>query len=332
LGYVPPSQKPFLFNPSKGFIATANNQTVEPSFSYYVGMDYAPGYRAARIEDFLSKKEKLSTSDFQELQGDMMCLPAIGFMKSLQRLEVRGAKASRLLDILRSWDFSLAPESTGGAIYSVLFYRLLENTFRDDLEDLADIFFGAGSTPLLNLTRFTGHCRVILLDLMSDPGSPWFDDIRTSQREDLQAVLEKSLEETADFLMETLGTDPASWKWGKLHEMTMVHALGSAKPLDRILNLGPFPVGGDFTTVWQSSMKPGMDFRLSGWTASNRHIYDLEDWDRSTGAIVPGQSGMFGSPHYNDQVELWLHVNHHPLHYSRSRVESEAASKLLLTP
>jgi penicillin amidase len=313
---VAPSRKPFLVNPPKGFIATANNQTVNPDFPYYIGMDYAPGYRAARIEDFLSEKEKLSTSDFRELQGDLMCLPAMGFMESLQGVEVKGTAAARLLDLLKMWDYSLAPDSTGGAVYSVLFYRLLENTFRDELEDLADIFFGAGSTPLLNLTRFTGHCRVILLDLMSDPDSPWFDDIRTAHRENLQAVLEKSLEETAGFLTQTLGADPADWEWGKLHEMTMVHALGRTRPLDRIFNLGPFPAGGDFTTVWQSSMRPGMDFRLSGWTASNRHIYDLEDWDRSMGAIVPGQSGMFGSPHYDDQVNLWLRVEHHPLHYS----------------
>jgi penicillin amidase len=112
----------------------------------------------------------------------------------------------------------------------------------------------------------------------------------------------------------------------------MVHPLGRAKPLDRIFNLGPFPLGGNFTTVWQSAMKPGMDFRVAGWTASNRHIYDLKDWDRSVGSIVPGQSGMFGSPHYDDQVDLWLQVGHHPLHYSRSRVESEAATRLKLNP
>jgi penicillin amidase len=75
-----------------------------------------------------------------------------------------------------------------------------------------------------------------------------------------------------------------------------------------------------------------MDFDRFEWTASNRHIYDLEDWDRSLGMIVPGQSGMPGSPHYQDQMELWLRVEHHPLYFSRLRVESEAAHLLVLRP
>ena len=99
-----------------------------------------------------------------------------------------------------------------------------------------------------------------------------------------------------------------------------------------IFNLGPFEVGGHLSTVWQAAVRPGMDFRLSGWTASNRHIYDLKDWDQSLAAIVPGQSGMLGSPHYDDQMEQWLRVDHHPLYYSRSKLESEAKHVLILKP
>jgi penicillin amidase len=75
-----------------------------------------------------------------------------------------------------------------------------------------------------------------------------------------------------------------------------------------------------------------MDFDLNGWTVSNRHIYDLSDWDQSLASIAPGQSGMIGSPHYDDQMDNWLNVGCHPLYYSRSRVESEAAHLLTLNP
>ena len=77
---------------------------------------------------------------------------------------------------------------------------------------------------------------------------------------------------------------------------------------------------------------PGMDFKLNGWTVSNRHIYDLADWDRSLASIVPGQSGMPGSPFYSDQVALWLKAGHHPLFYSRTGVESNATRSLTLSP
>ena len=114
--------------------------------------------------------------------------------------------------------------------------------------------------------------------------------------------------------------------------MEIKHTLGAVKPLNLIFNLGPFEVSGHFATVAQSAVKPGMDFSLKGWTVSNRHIYDLADWDRSLACIVPGQSGMIGSPHYADQVQDWLKVDHHPLYFSRKKVESEAEGILLLKP
>jgi penicillin amidase len=332
LGYVSPNQKPFLLNPERGFVATANNRVVSSGYPRYLSTDYASGYRAARIEQVLSQNGEKSIDDFRTLQGDFKCLPAAQFIAALEGIEVQSPDARELLNRLRSWDQVLGPDSVGGAIYSVLFYRLLENTFRDELGPVADRFFGVGLTYLEPLNRFSQHSRVIFQRLMADPNSYWFDDINTPERENLAHILEKSLTETAAFLRQQLGTDPSSWRWGKLHQIEMPHPLGSVKPLDRILNIGPYEVGGHFSTVWQSAVNPGMDFRLTGWTVSNRHIYDLKDWDRSLGAIVPGQSGMFGSPHYDDQVEMWLKVDHHPLYYSKAKVESEAKHVLVLEP
>ncbi len=332
LGYVSPSQKPFLLNPARGFIATANNKVVGSDYPRYLAADYASGYRAVRIEEVLSRNRKTSKDDFRTLQGDLKCLPAAQFMAALEGIEVLSPEARQIFERLRSWDQVLGPESVGGAIYSVLFYRLLENTFRDELGPVADRFFGVGLTYLEPLNRFSQHSRVILQRVMEDHHSSWFDDINTPERENLAHILEKSLMETAAFLKQQLGTEPSAWRWGKLHQIEMEHPLGSVKPLDKVFNIGPYEVGGHFSTVWQSAVNPGMDFRLKGWTTSNRHIYDLEDWDKSLGAIVPGQSGMIGSPHYDDQVEMWLKVDHHPLYYSRGKVESEAKHLLVLKP
>jgi penicillin amidase len=167
---------------------------------------------------------------------------------------------------------------------------------------------------------------------MSDPESPWFDDVTTPDRETLDNMIEKSLHETETFLKKSLGSDPSDWRWGTLHKMVVKHPLGEVKPLDKIFNLGPFETGGHFSTVWQSTLMPGMDFSYNGWTASNRNIYDLQDWDKCRGSIVPGQSGMFGSPYYSDQMKLWLDVKQHPLYFSRARVEAEAKNRLILNP
>ena len=332
VGYLPPDKKPFLLDPPKGFLVTANNRIVGPDYPHYISVDYSAGFRAARINEMLSEKKKVSKADCRALQGDLKSLSAVEFIEALNGIKVKSPEARDLMNRLHAWDCVLDPASVGGAIHSVLFYRLMENTFRDELGPLADRFFGIGLTPIEPLNRFVEHSRIILLRLMTNRESPWFDNVNTPQKETLSDILEKSLNETAGFLKQNLGPDASAWRWGRLHQVSFNHPFGRIKPLDRLFNLGPYEGGGHFSTVWQSAVRPGMDFSLNGWTVSNRHIYDLNDWDRSLGAIVPGQSGMVSSPHYDDQVSLWLEVDHHPLYYSRSKVEAQARSILVLKP
>jgi penicillin amidase len=331
-GYVPPDEKPSLLNPDQGFVATANNRVVGEDYPYYLSADYLPPFRAERIRQVLADNARVSKAGFKELQGDYKCLEAAPFIQIIANMEVQAPGAKDLLDRLRTWDQRLGPDSAGGAIYVVLFYRLLENTFKDDLGEAADAFFGRGLTPLNPLNTFVAHSRLILVHAMADPTSAWFDDTTTPAKETLNEMLSKSLVETDAFLRRTLGPDPTAWRWGRLHQIVFQHPLGQVKPLDKLFNLGPFEAGGHFSTVWQSGVLPGMDFNYNGWTVSNRHIYDLADWDNSLGTIVPGQSGMWGSPHYSDQMEMWRTVGHHPLYFSKERVEAEATKRLTLTP
>jgi penicillin amidase len=332
LGYLDPGEKLSFLNPDQGFAVTANNRVAGPEYPYYLSGDYMYGFRAARIADMLEKGGTISLNAMGRLQGDLKCLEAERVISALDGIEVSGPEARELLSRLRSWDCVLGTESTEGAIYSVFFYRLLENTFRDELGDLADRFFGVGLIPTAPMNLFVEHSRAILMNMLREPNNAWFDNVGTPKRETLADQLEKSLAETAAFITKELGPDMAKWRWGCLHKAEIKHPLGRVKPLDRLFNLGPFEVGGHFSTVWQTSIMPGMDFRLEGWTASNRNVYDLQHWDRSLAAIIPGQSGMVGSSHYGDQMEMWLKVGHHPLYYSKASVESAAKEVLTLTP
>ncbi len=331
-GYLPDEEKPWRLNPPEGFMATANNRLAVEEFARYLSADYLPPYRAQRIAQVLADKAKVSKEDCRTLQGDYQSLQAKEVLQALSRIKVHAPDAKDLLNRLRAWDCDLGPQSMGAAIYEVLFFRLMKNTFQDELGDTADYFFGQGLSMLNPLSSYAGHSRLMLTHLLSKPDSAWFDDIATPEKETLSTILEKSLSETDRFLRQTLGSDPAAWRWGRLHRIEFRHPLGQVKPLDKIFNLGPYEAGGDLSTVWQSTAAPGMDFNYKGWTVSNRHIYDLADWDNSLGMIVPGQSGMWGSPHYSDQMVLWLTVGHHPLYFSQARVENEAKQRLILSP
>ena len=96
------------------------------------------------------------------------------------------------MDKLRGWEPLLLPGSPEAAIFAVLSQRLLENTFRDEMGSLAELFLGVGLNGLEPLDRFLEHSRSILLDLLSEPASPWFDDVRTPERRPSRTSLKKA--------------------------------------------------------------------------------------------------------------------------------------------
>ena len=85
--------------------------------------------------------------------------------------------------------------------------------------------------------------------MLEQPDSPWFDLGNGERRDD---VLKMALQQSVEFLKQELGSQMKDWKWGKLHQLTFGHVLGEQKPLDRIFNIGPFPIGGDGNTIWSS--------------------------------------------------------------------------------
>jgi len=331
-GYLAPAQKPFILNPARGFVATANHRIVDDAFVPYISQDYSLGYRAARINQVLDGLTAATMDDFRRLQGDYRNPAAGPLIAAFNAVGAKSAEGHGLLERLGRWDGTMGPDSGEGAIFAVLCQRLLANTFADELGELSERFFGVGLTYVEPLNRFVEYAPAILQSLLAEPQSPWFDDVGTPDRETLAEILDKSLNQTHALLTERLGQDPSTWRWGRLHTVELPHPLGTVKPLDRIFNLGPFEGGGHFATVWQSAVMPGGDFKLNGWSVSNRHIYDLKDWDRSLGAIVPGQCGVYGSPHYSDQMDIWRQGGHHLLCYSRQKVEKEAKAVLALVP
>jgi penicillin amidase len=102
--------------------------------------------------------------------------------------------------------------------------------------------------------------------------------------------------------------------------------------LKPFFNRGPFPLGGDHTTVWATGASfhdlntdrvVGPPFRL---------IADLSDLRNSLGLLSPGQSGNPSSPHYDDQAQAWHTASYHRLLYERNEVEVETISVLHLLP
>ena len=65
---------------------------------------------------------------------------------------------------------------------------------------------------------------------------------------------------------------------------------------------------------------------------SMHYIMDLSDPDLSLRVIPSGISGNFLSPHYDDQIEMYLKGKYRPFVFSREKVNEQKKYRLLLIP
>jgi penicillin amidase len=323
-GYVPFDEKPHVINPPAGFLATANGRVADENYPYSIGRYWEPEDRITRIREVLSAKERLSVRDFQDLQQDIRCLLASEMTPLLVRaLRSRSSdeKSMRAADILSGWDFRMSKESPAAALFELTYRRFLDHVFRDELgEALHGAYLKAVAFP-------PRAVRAIL----KKGTSPWLDDVTTPEKEGLEEMLLKSLDQAFSELGIVKAEDPAKCRWGQLHQLTFVHALGKKKPLDRIFNLGPYPVDGNNLTVNKKQYLLEEAFKCS-YGVSERMIVDLSDMDRAFHVLPTGQSGHLKSPHHQDQVELYLEGRYHTAWRSPADMAAHAKTKMTLRP
>jgi penicillin amidase len=329
-GYIPFEELPHLYNPPSGYVATANNRVVGDDYPHYIGREYTMGDRAQRIVELIDAQDQVDAAYVQRMQFDLVSPSARVVTGYLGRLEVDDAELTPVVEMMRDWDGELAANSPAAAVYQVFMRRLIILALSDKLGDLTIRYAGKGPTPVLaEGSMFGARAWEWVQKTLTEPDSHWFDLGNGETRDD---VMRLALRETVDFLKAELGPEISYWGWGKLHTLTYAHVLGRVKPLDKLFNRGPYPLGGDGTTVW-STATSRYDLSCEDVIGPPfRFIADLGDLRNSLGLLAPGQSGQPGSKHYDDQVQAWFTGEYHPMLYAREDVEREAETRLQLVP
>lgn len=310
-GYVPNSELPHSFNPAAGFIATANHKMIPENYPYNVGFEWAAPYRVHRIEEVLSgirdTQRKITVSDVEKLQTDVVSLPAQQLLKLLKEASPNPTAASQ---ILLGWDATVNRESAAAALYEVWLRYLQKAVSAKEGFETAE--------EHLSLEK--------VLEELSNPSPQVVGaDALTGRNQLLLQTLDSAWKQTEQLL----GPDPQKWSWGALHTIRFRHSLDRLPEAATLLDLGPVSRPGDSNTV--NATWVGNKFEQEGG-ASYREILDSGDWDRSLAVNTPGQSGQPGSPHYSDLLPLWDKGEYFPLVYSRKAIEANAPDRLVLAP
>lgn len=309
-GYVPVEEIPVVLNPKENFITSANNKILK-DFKYHISNLWEPSSRIDRIYELLNSKEKHSAEDFKKYQMDITSpyakLITSHIVKAFEGIKINDNNLKTAIELLSEWDFNLKKQSQTPSIYVVTLKYLLHNIYYDELgDDLFNRFVFLANVPFRSL-----------LQVLDKPESLIFDDISTAKTESKNEIIRKSLADALTFLEENLGKDLTNWQWGRLHTVTFKHAFsGNFSLLDKYINIGPYEIGGDGTTInnteypFSESIDKYPMFSHSEFEnilgPSMRYIYDFAKPDQYYLILTTGQSGNVMSDNYRDQTPYWL--------------------------
>jgi penicillin amidase len=320
--YIPFEELPSVLNPPSHFVVTANNKVVSDDYPYFISSQWAEPFRASRIAELLQESDELTLDDFRDIQADTRSEPAAALRQYVLALTPADWRQERALRFLENWNPRLDSSSGAAGICEVLLWRMLANTFGDELAQAGVKEAQYGGSPLS------------LLHILDQPANPWFDDTSTPEIEVRDDILTRSVAETMEFWARRYGDLPGNkdeqWAWGKIHTATFEHPLGSVKPLNLILNRGPVPTAGSGETVNAAGYLRG-DF-AQRTVASQRQIIDVGEWSNSRSQHTTGQSGQPFNKHYADMIKPWQEVRHHAMLYERQDIVAGSEGLLILEP
>ena len=278
--FLQATELPREVDPPSGFVVTANNRIVGDAFPIPIRADYELPYRAQRIWEMVRRDSGATAAMVAREQVDVENV-FLRRIKPIAEMAARDGGHADVADRIARWDGAMTPDRTEPTLVWSWLRELQALTYDDESPDYRP------SAPL-HQWLFRGT-------------SPWFDDVRTPQHEDLGIIARRAMDSVL-----ARGAPPA---WGAVHTHTEAHPLGAIPLLGSLagFSIGPLALGGGNQTV---NVCPSNEFVPPFHCTegpSMRHVVDFGDVDGAGGFILPaGQSGNPRSRHYRDQTERWI--------------------------
>ncbi|GAA1502826.1 penicillin acylase family protein [Agromyces terreus] len=311
---------PSLLNPERGYIVTANNAVTHDA--PFLTADWDLGYRAEGIERRLLEQidagEPFTAADLSEIQLDTGDANAAAFLPVIAELDLSG-DAARGAGLLEGWDARDDVDSAEAAYFAVFWSNLLDDMF----------------SSLPEQTRPSGGDRwfSVVGTLLAEPEADWWNDeeLGVQGRDEMLA---HALDEAWSEATSRMGSDPATWRWGRLHTLELTNqSFGTSgiAPIEWLFNRGPYEVGGGSSIVNANGWDAREGYAVD-WVPSMRMVVDLDDLDASTWINLTGASGHAFHPNYTDQAPLWQHGETRTWPFSLDAVRDAAQETLNLLP
>ncbi len=320
-GFIPFEELPHTYNPARGYVATANHKIVPPDYAHHITFEWAAPYRARRIEDLLTGREKHTVDSVRMLQGDVRSVMATDFMPRLLEVKPTAERSVKAYALLANWDGEMDRNKPEPLIFNAWFKHLGKTVYADELGDMFKHYWDVRP--------------VFMSNVLMGGQAHWCDNVKTAPKESCNDVILKALDAAVEELAEEMDNDdPAAWRWGERHVAYSDHnPFTHVGPLARFFDIS-IPSSGDGYTVNVGKHRisdPEHPYRQYHGP-SLRAIYDFADLDRSRWIHTTGQSGNPFSPFHGNFAQTWRDVGDIPMTMKRDAIMAGAIGTLKLNP
>lgn len=318
-GNHPLSWYPQSINPAQGYLASANQQPIDPSTRRdYHGSDWPSPWRAMRINTLLRGESSVTVDDMRRFHTDPRSELTPFVMTAL-------ADAKAAAETAGTWTaedeaaFAMltteTPEFTPDSRWAVLFASVVGKLVNLTWDELV---------PPGDERRLATPGQMVLVMLLRDANNVWWDDRRTGDAvETRDAIVLKALREAWTDSRATQGNDPTSWRWGAVRTVNVNH----------LLRLPGFGRTGLEVQSGPGTLSPSESNGTHG--ASWRFVVELGPEVKGWGTYPGGQSGNPISSRYADRLELWRTGQLAELRFPRTANDlpaNQTMSTLTFTP
>jgi len=329
-GKIPFEEMPFLYNPEKGYISTANNKTIGDDFPYYISKLWADPSRIEQINRRLDSMDNMTVEKMKSIQLDQTSRFAQEILPFIWLTET-GEETGRLkkaYEFLKAWDGVEDVDSEAALIFHATMRNLVLNLYGDEL-----ILLGKNYLEAYTGLKYLVHRKI--REIFKTGESSWIDNITTPNHvETLNEIIAKSVADAVIELEESFGVNISNWKWGDAHSVTHPHMLSKVKTLDWLfgLNVGPFRSGGSDKSPNAGGYSFNKPYHQTAG-ASMRRIVDFNNMNETQFVLPTGQSGIPSSPHYRDQADMYHRGEYRTTWFDEDYIRSSKHFRhLILTP
>lgn len=293
-GYIAPEKLPVIVDPPQGYVISANDRRFGGAKPFVIGHEFANGFRAYRINQWLAHESLSSELSLFGLQQDT----DTEFYRYYQQLALQALTAEMLAkkpelkavrDYLLHWNGRADTASLGLPVLVEFRRRLIDSVFTPFLTACAR----ADNSFVYSWSYIDTPLQRILTE---QPLSLLPDSEYRNWQEFIGA---KVADAAAAVKGRHAGTDWPDLTWSLENQIRHVHPFSRVAPLlAELLDRARLPVAGC----------GGYCVRVAGpsFGASERLVVSPNHFEDAILHMPGGQSGHPLSPFYNDQQPFWL--------------------------